>query len=176
MHCGAGRLKISSGLGQGLPFIFAFRCEKYTAITSPHLARKMTAAAPSSRKTIRPHRKSRAGCSLCKRRKVKVSRVLNSFPSPLSIGYPLDNSMTLHLVLVMLWLSASLLLAACIVVRLAWSLTDIIHQCNEEKPCSNCVNFGLPCDLVSDGGRAEDGPVSVPRRGRGRPRKIWTGE
>jgi hypothetical protein len=34
----------------------------------------------------------------------------------------------------------------------------------------------LPCDLVPDGGRAEHGPVSVPRRGRGRPRKIWTGE
>ncbi|KAK4044289.1 hypothetical protein C8A01DRAFT_12286 [Parachaetomium inaequale] len=79
----------------------------------------MTAASsPSTRKSIRPHRKSRAGCSLCKRRKVK---------------------------------------------------------CGEEKPCRNCISFGLPCDLVSDGERVEYSTAPAARRGRGRPRKIWTG-
>ncbi|KAK4158328.1 hypothetical protein C8A00DRAFT_39310 [Chaetomidium leptoderma] len=83
----------------------------------------MTAASSSSSRKpqIRPHRKSRAGCSICKRRKVK---------------------------------------------------------CDEQKPCSNCVGFGLPCDLVSDGARLEYDTASAsdpaPRRGRGRPRKIWT--
>ncbi|KAK4126882.1 hypothetical protein N657DRAFT_687272 [Parathielavia appendiculata] len=78
----------------------------------------MTAGSSSlKKKSIRPHRKSRTGCSFCKRRKVK---------------------------------------------------------CNEGKPCSNCRSFGLPCDLVSDAGRVEYGTVSAPRRGPGRPRKVWT--
>jgi hypothetical protein len=174
MHCGAGHVERSSGRGQGLISIFAFKCEKrHHQPTSPP---RMATATSSTRKTIRPHRKSRAGCSLCKRRKVKVSQSLSSFPflllpSAIHLKEPLS-----YPVFVMLWLSASLLLVACVVVRLAWSLTDNFHQCNEEKPCSNCVSFGLPCDLVSDGGRVEHGPVSVQRRGRGRPRKVWTGE
>ncbi|KAK4112674.1 hypothetical protein N656DRAFT_752651 [Canariomyces notabilis] len=52
----------------------------------------------SSKRSIRPHRKSRAGCTGCKRRKVK---------------------------------------------------------CDEEKPCSNCTRFGLPCDLVAEGASVE---------------------
>ncbi|KAH6617043.1 hypothetical protein F5144DRAFT_381410 [Chaetomium tenue] len=80
----------------------------------------MTAASsPSTKKSIRPHRKSRGGCSLCKRRKVK---------------------------------------------------------CNEEKPCSNCVSFGLPCDLAPGGTRVECSRAPVSRTPRGRPRKVWSGE
>ncbi|KAL2174980.1 uncharacterized protein P884DRAFT_279633 [Thermothelomyces heterothallicus CBS 202.75] len=75
-----------------------------------------TASSPSTRRSIRPHRKSRAGCGFCKRRKVK---------------------------------------------------------CNEEKPCSNCVSFGLPCDLVPDGALVERCAAPTTRRGRGRPRKVW---
>jgi hypothetical protein len=45
-------------------------------ISTWHLYENMTAASsPSTKKSIRPHRKSRAGCGLCKRRKVKVRRV-----------------------------------------------------------------------------------------------------
>ncbi|KAK3292523.1 uncharacterized protein B0H64DRAFT_426590 [Chaetomium fimeti] len=78
-----------------------------------------TGSSPSSKKSIRPHRKSRGGCGLCKRRKVK---------------------------------------------------------CNEEKPCSNCVRFDLPCDLAPDGTRVECNRAPVSRPHRGRPRKTWTGE
>ncbi|KAK3995205.1 hypothetical protein QBC44DRAFT_29489 [Cladorrhinum sp. PSN332] len=76
----------------------------------------MASASLASKQSIRPHRKSRTGCSTCKRRKVK---------------------------------------------------------CDEEKPCSNCVNFGLPCDLVPETSHLLQGTAPVPRRGRGRPRKVW---
>ncbi|EAQ84909.1 hypothetical protein CHGG_08923 [Chaetomium globosum CBS 148.51] len=80
----------------------------------------MTAASsPSTKKSIRPHRKSRGGCGLCKRRKVK---------------------------------------------------------CNEEKPCSNCVSFSLPCDLAPGGTRVEYSKAPGSRPPRGRPRKVWSGE
>ncbi|EAA32971.2 hypothetical protein GE21DRAFT_6726 [Neurospora crassa] len=77
------------------------------------------AASSSTRKSIQPHRKSRTGCSSCKRRKVK---------------------------------------------------------CDEEKPCSNCIRFGLPCNLVPENAHFEHGivgPAAPTRRGRGRPRKNW---
>jgi hypothetical protein len=47
-------------------------------------------------------------------------------------------------------------------------------QCDEEKPCSNCKTFGVPCDLVPEDSHREHGAATVvARRGRGRPRKIW---
>ena len=93
------------------------------------------ASAPSARKSIRPHRKSRAGCSTCKRRKVKVSREIFSY---LARAHR--------------------------------------RQCNEEKPCSNCISFGLPCNLVLDSDCLQYAGPPVARRGRGRPRNTWTGE
>ncbi|KAK8172642.1 hypothetical protein BKA80DRAFT_263468 [Phyllosticta citrichinensis] len=45
-------------------------------------------------------------------------------------------------------------------------------QCDEQKPCGNCVRFGVPCDLAP--GVVSDIPAVVQiRRGRGRPRKDW---
>ena len=51
----------------------------------------------------------------------------------------------------------------------------ICRQCDEEKPCSNCVRFDLPCNLVSDNTHLQyASPSTTTRRGRGRPRKTWT--
>lgn len=56
--------------------------------------------------------------------------------------------------------------------------TDEHPQCDEEKPCSSCIRFGLACDLFSDGVTVRHDtnlvPAPVPKRGRGRPRKTWT--
>lgn len=53
-------------------------------------------------------------------------------------------------------------------------LTDC-SQCDESKPCGNCIGFGIPCDLAPGTARIELGyrTATVTRRGRGRPRKIW---
>lgn len=83
-----------------------------------------------------------------------------------------------------LWMAAALivihtllLLAPSISRTQAIAATDIeSFQCDEEKPCSNCVRFGVPCDLAPGVETVviSDLPAVVSvRRGRGRPRKNW---
>ena len=110
---------------------------------------RMVPAATESRRSIRPHHKSRTGCSVCKRRRVKVrpgtSLATDTCKSPLQ----------------------------------AYSLCH--RQCDEQRPCSNCISFGVTCDLAPEATLVERhrhdatvGAGAASGRGRGRPRKSWT--